>query len=159
MPDETLLLLLKDVRNKTLRLLDDVGDDEATFKAGGLNNTILWHAGHILVVNEHLGVIAATRAMPSYPAGWFDKFSWKSKPETVTDWPELREIRKLLEEQQHKLESFLRDAPEEVLATIADPTRGRTLRHSIMHGLHDEACHQGEIYLMKKLWTKKITPI
>ena len=32
---------------------------------------------------------------------------------------------------------------------------GRTLRHSILHGLHDEAGHQGEMYLLKKMYAKR----
>ena len=38
---------------------------------------------------------------------------------------------------------------------ITDPAKNRTLRFSILHGLHDEAGHQGEIYLLKKMWGKK----
>ena len=37
------------------------------------------------------------------------------------------------------------------LQRIVDPQRNRTLRYSILHGLHDEAGHQGEIWLLRKL--------
>src|SRR5687768_13808617 len=56
MADQSLLLLLKDVRKTTIDLLYGVTDDQARFAAPGLVNTILWHAGHALVVVEHLGV-------------------------------------------------------------------------------------------------------
>jgi len=159
MADETLLMLVREIRGKTLKQLADVGPEQARFAPAGLVNSVLWHAGHILVVNEHLGVVAATHGTPSYPAGYFETFSWKSAPATVTDWPELRDVIKLLEEQKAKLEHFVAGAPEEVLAGVTDPARGRTLRYSILHGLHDEAGHQGEIHLLKKLWTKQNTPI
>ena len=60
MADETLLLLAKDVRNKTLKLLEGVDDQQARFAAPHLTNTVLWHAGHAIMVNEHLGVSPAT---------------------------------------------------------------------------------------------------
>ena len=63
MPDETLMLLAREVRNKTLKLLDGLTDAQARFAAAGLNNSILWNAGHALVVVEHLGVgLARDRA-------------------------------------------------------------------------------------------------
>jgi len=70
MADETLLLLAKEVRAKTLRLLEDVDEGQARFAAPGLNNTILWNAGHVVIVNEHLGVSPATasRRSPASPA-------------------------------------------------------------------------------------------
>ena len=85
--DDSLMLLAKEVRGKTLRLLEGIADAQARFSAPGLNNTILWHAGHALIVVEHLGNSAATGKPPVYPADWFEKFSWKSTPATVTTWP------------------------------------------------------------------------
>jgi hypothetical protein len=60
MSDKALLHLANDVRGKTLKLLDGVSDAQARYAPPGLNNTILWHAGHAVVVNEHLGMSAAT---------------------------------------------------------------------------------------------------
>ena len=48
--------------------------------------------------------------------------------------------------------------PQEILAglsEIIDAPRNRTLRYSILHGLHDEAWHQGEMHLLKKLLAKR----
>ena len=78
MADESLILLAREVRGKTLRLLDGVSDEDARYTPAGLNNTILWHAGHALVVVEHLSVVPATGRAPEYPQGWFESFSWKS---------------------------------------------------------------------------------
>ena len=152
MADETLLLLLKDVRGKTLRILDGVTDEQARWAPAGLHNTILWHAGHSLVVVEHLGVAEATGKPPVYPEGWFEKFSWKSTPATVTEWPSVADVKAKLIEQAERLAAAIKGLSEEQLSRPSgDPAKGRTLRYGILHGLHDEAGHQGEMWLLKKL--------
>jgi hypothetical protein len=152
MADQTLLMLIQDVRGKTLKLLDGVTDQQAMATAPGLNNSILWHAGHSLIVNEHLGVSPATGRLPTYPEEWFEKFSWKSQPATVTAWPRLADVTEKLREQQKRLLTVVEELTEEQLALPAgEPSRGRSLRSSILHGMHDEANHQGEIWLIKKL--------
>jgi hypothetical protein len=154
MPDETLLLLLKDVRGKTLRILEDVTEEQARFAPPGLSNSILWHAGHSLVVVEHTATAPITGKPPSYPEGWFDKFSWKSQPATVKQWPKLAEVKARLIEQGEQLAKLIAGLSEEQLIQPAgDPARGRNLRYSILHGFHDEAGHQGEMWLLKKLQT------
>src|SRR6059058_4070450 len=111
--DQTLMMLLKDVRGKTLRILEGVSDEQARFAAPGLQNSILWQAGHALVVVEHLGVAAISGNAPSYPNGWFEKFSWQSKPATVTDWPSLDEVRGQLNEQLTKLSGLIEQTSQE----------------------------------------------
>jgi hypothetical protein len=151
MPDESLLLLASEVRGKTLRLLDGVSDDLSRFAPPGLNNSILWHAGHALMVVEHLGLMPATGKPAAYPAGWFEMFSWKSNPAQVKTWPALSEVVTGLRQQLERLTSTIKALSDEQLNAIVDPARNRTLRYSILHGLHDEAGHQGEIWLLRKL--------
>ena len=151
MADESLLLLAREVRGKTLRLLDGVADDAARFAPSGLNNTALWHAGHALVVVEHLSVVPATGGPAGYPPLWFDTFSWKSSPAAVTSWPQLSEVVAALREQLPRLLEAIAPLSSQQLDQIVDPQRSRTLRYSILHGLHDEAGHQGEIWLLRKL--------
>jgi hypothetical protein len=156
MPDETLLLLAKEVRGKTLRILDNVTEPQALFAPPGLHNSILWHAGHSLIVVEHLGVSPATGTPPVYPQDWFDKFSWESRPATVKQWPTLAEVKSKLIHQAERLTAAIQHLTEEQLCrTSGDPTP-RSLRWSILHGLHDEAAHQGEMWLLKKLQTKAV---
>lgn len=156
MHDQTLLMLANEVRGKTLRLLDGVTADQARFTGGGgLNNSILWHAGHALVTVEHLGVIAATERPPQYPAGWFQTFGAKSLPAGVTDWPDLGTVVVALQDQLGRLADVIRTTRPERMDQVIDADRNRTLRYSILHGLHDEAGHQGEIYLLKKMWGKR----
>ena len=151
MPDESLLLLTSEVRGKTLRLLEGVSEDTARFAPPGLNNSILWHAGHALVVVEHLGVMPATGKSAAYPPGWFETFSWNSNPATVTKWPPLSEVIAALRDQLARLTAALNALSPEQLGAVVDKSRNRTLRYAILHGLHDEAGHQGEIWLLRKL--------
>lgn len=156
MADETLLMLLKDVRGKTLKLIDGLTDDQARFAAAGLQNSILWHAGHAWIVNEALGISAITGKPPVYPDAWFETFSWKSNPALVKTWPKLSEVADKLREQQQQLASGIESlSPAQLSQITGDPAKARTVRYSIMHGLHDEAIHQGEIWLLKKMSTRK----
>jgi hypothetical protein len=156
MADETLLLLATEVRGKTLRLLDGVTDGAmARFAAPGLNNSILWHAGHSVVVVEHLGLMPATGKPAGYPAGWYEKFAWKSEPAKVTEWPPLAAVKDELRSQLARLQDAIAALSPAQLDAIPDPAKDRSLRYSILHGLHDEAGHQGEMYLLLKLYAKQ----
>jgi hypothetical protein len=155
MADETLLMMASEVRGKTLRLLDGLDADAARFTGPGLNNSPLWHGGHALIVVEHLSVAPATGQSPQYPQGWAEKFSWKSQPATVTQWPALSEVVEQLRDQLDRLTTAIRSLSPQDLERIPDPAKNRSLRYSILHGLHDEAGHQGEIHLLRKLHARQ----
>ena len=152
MPDVTLIMLAGEVRSKTLRILDGVTEAQARFTPRGLNNTILWHAGHAYVLVEHLGIAPATGRLPEYPAGWFETFSWKSNPALVTEWPSLNEVISRLGDQLRRLTNAIEALTPQQLDQLLP--NNRPLRYSILHGLHDEASHQGEMYLLKKMVVK-----
>ena len=156
MADETLLTLADEVRSKTLRLLEGVGDDLARFTAPGLNNSVLWHAGHALMLVEHLCIMPATAGAPQYPTGWFEMFGWQSHPAAVPRdaWPPLAEAVGRLREQLDRLRGVIGGLSQEQLSRVVDLARNRTLRYSIVHGLHDEASHQGEIHLLRKIYAR-----
>lgn len=152
--DETLLLLANEVRGKTLWLLDGVTDEMARFAAPGLANSILWHAGHAFVVVEHLAVAPATGRPPELPEGWFEKFGWDSRPHTVIDWPAVSEVLAALRGQLPRLAAAITALSSPQLAKVLDPAFGTTLRYDIVHGLHDEANHQGEMWLLRKMYVQ-----
>jgi hypothetical protein len=157
MADETLLLMASEVRGKTLRILEGVTDDQARFSGpAGLNNSILWHAGHAVVVVEHLSVAPASGNPPAYPQGWLETFGWQSVPAAVTRWPRLAEVTDRLREQLDRLTAAIRALSDGQLDRIVDPQRNRRLRFSILHGLHDEANHQGEMYLLRKIQGRQL---
>lgn len=155
MADETMLMVASEVRGKTLRILETVSDEEAMFTGPGLNNSILWHGGHAVTVVEHLSIVPATGREPAYPQGWHEKFAWNSEPAKVRQWPALAEVREALRSQFGRLQEAIRGLEPQQLERVIDGGRNRTLRYSIVHGLHDEAGHQGEMYLLRKLYARQ----
>lgn len=159
MPDESLILLAKEIRGKTLRLLDGVTDEQSRWTPPGLQNHILWHAGHALVVVEYLWNFApgpqGTKPT-AYPQDWFDRFSWKSMPTPDTKYPTLSEVVAQLRAQLERVLAHVHTLDEATLSkNIGTPEKPKTMRYSILHGFHDEAGHQGEIHLLKKLYAKR----
>jgi DinB superfamily len=156
MPDESLVLLLDEVRGKTLRLLDGVGEEDARWAPPGLQNTILWHAGHAYLLLEWLTMKALGRA-PQIPKGWYQLFSWDSHPVSVMAdrWPALAEVVARLGEQQERITSLVKDLSSESLSEPAADHPEVPIRFAIVHALHDEACHCGEIHLLRKLQRRK----
>ena len=70
----------------------------------------------------------------------------------TVDWPSRAEVGQLLDEQLSRLLALLAAASDERLAEIVDPALGpATISDRIIHGLHDEAKHSGEMYLILKL--------
>ena len=152
MSDLSLLLLLDEVRGKTLRLLQGVNDDETRWSPPELHNHILWHAGHSFVLVESLAMEAAGD-LPQIPDGWFEIFSWQSNPAHVASyrWPSLAQVIAQLTEQHVRLRQMIETLSDEQLARQLPGRGDHTARYAILHGLHDEACHSGEIWLLRKM--------
>ncbi len=152
MPDRSLLPLLDEVRGKTLRLLEGVTDTDARWSPPGLHNHILWHAGHSFVLVESLAMEAVGRP-PQIAEGWFEMFSWRSDPAQVAPdrWPPFAEVVAQLTEQHARLRRLIEGLGDEQLSSPLPGRGNRNLRYAILHGLHDEACHSGEIWLLRKL--------
>ena len=152
MSDLSLLMLLYEVRGKTLRLLQGVSDDETRWTPPELHNHILWHAGHSFVVVESLAM-EAIGELPQIPEGWFEIFSWESNPSQVASyrWPPLAQLIAELTEQRVRLRRVIEGLTEAQLSRELLGRGNNTARYAILHGLHDEACHSGEIWLLRKL--------
>ena len=152
MPDASLLLLLDEVRGKTLRILEAAPAEFGLWAPPGLRNHITWHAGHAYVVVESLAMRALGRP-PVLPDGWFAMFSWDSDPARVPRdrWPPLGEIIARLREQRARLKRILAGLTDSALEAPAAGSPSRSVRYAILHGLHDEACHSGEMYLLLKM--------
>ena len=152
MPDKCLLLLLDEVRAKTLRILKSVPAEHARWAPPGLHNTILWHAGHAYVLVEWV-TMKSLRRTPQIPDGWYEMFSWESRPNLVPAdrWPQLSEVIHHLEVQHKRLGKLIGELSEEELDRPSASNPKRTVRSAILHGLHDEACHCGEMHLLHKM--------
>ncbi|MDI9442921.1 MAG: DinB family protein, partial [Planctomycetota bacterium] len=85
--------------------------------------------------------------------GWFEMFSWRSEPARVAPrrWPPLAKVVAQLKSQHARLRSQIARLDPERLASPMPAHPGRTRGYAIVHGLHDEACHSGEIWLLRKL--------
>ena len=122
-------------------------------KVSEMDNDVLRR--EIRMVVEHLSIMPATGGPAAYPDGWFEKFAWKTEPAKVKEWPALAEVKAQLRSQLSRLQEAIRALSPAQLDAIADPAKGRSLRYSILHGLHDEAGHQGEMYLLRKLYARR----
>jgi hypothetical protein len=152
MADKTLMMLLDDVRGKTLSELKDLDDTHARWAPPGLQNSCLWHGGHAYMVTEFL----TTRALglvPQMPDGWMKMFSWESNPAHISpdSWPSLTEVREALISQHQRLRELLGSLSPEQLDAPEKGNPSRSVRYALMHGLHDEARHSGEISLLRKM--------
>ena len=152
MADTSLLVLLAEVRGKTIRLLKAIPAEEARWAPPGLQNTITWHAGHAYVLLECL-TTQALGQKPRLPDGWFEMFSWESHPDRVPAdrWPSLAELVDQLQNQQERMRRLIDKLSPARLDQPSARHPDDTVRRAIIHALHDEACHCGEIHLLRKL--------
>jgi len=152
MPDQSLLVLLDEVRGKTIRLLQAIPDEDAFWAPVGLQNTTVWHGGHAYILLECLTMGALGRT-PEVPDGWFEMFGWESHPERVAAdrWPSLAEVIAHLEGQYKRMRRLIAKLSDEKLEQPSVRLPGETVRRAIVHALHDEACHCGEIQLLRKM--------
>lgn len=147
-----LVILLDQTRSKTLRSLQDVTEDEARWAPPNLQNTILWHAGHSYILSERL-VLEPLGRTPQIPEGWFALFGWGSRPAEFPDghWPTLALVIDRLNSQHTRVHKAILEASDDQLARPVPPNPEQTVASVVTHGLHDEACHCGEILLLRKL--------
>lgn len=148
-----LTILARQVRSTTLQLLDAAGPERITWAPPGTSNHILWHAGHALWLQDALSVQPVTGAS-ELPAGWADTFGQHCRPVVVTrDWPHPDEVHRLLEAQLERLLELYRAHAAVLSGNPREQSAGGgwPLADGIIHGWHDEARHQGEMYLLLKL--------
>lgn len=151
--------LASEVRNKTLRFITEAPDDALLWipSAGGTQNHILWHAGHAVWLGDILCVHAAT-GRSELPDGWTELFGAKGRPPSqTTSWPERAVVREALERQLQRMRDVIGGLSEKQLYASPSGRTGDTLLGWIIHGLHDEAKHQGEMFLLLKLWRHATT--
>jgi hypothetical protein len=142
--------LARQVRQFTLDVLARCEPAWLTWAPPGTSNHILWHAGHALWVADVLCLEPLT-GRSELPPGWEDTYGMDCRPVASTKtWPTREEFVKLLSAQLERLRVVLAAASDDTLSQIIDD-HGNTLASRIIHGLHDEAKHQGEMYLLFKM--------
>jgi DinB superfamily len=149
-PQFTIQELARQVRRGTLERLDAAPADRLTWAPPGTSNHILWHAGHALWLQGGLCLEPLT-GNSQLPPDWEKTFGMNCRPVKQTSrWPSREELKELLSVQLDQIIAAIGTASESRLAEVVNP-RGDTLAGRIIHGLHDEARHQGEMYLLLKL--------
>ena len=148
----TLQELASQVRRDTLQIFDVAEPTWLTYAPPGTSNHILWHTGHALWLQDVLCVRLLT-GRGELPAGWSEKFGMNCRPlDQTLDWPNRDELGELLRGQLRRILELLAATSDEQLAQPADLDRGTAaISDRIIHGLHDEAKHSGEMYLILKL--------
>ncbi len=153
---DVLIPLANSIRGDTRRYLSSCPTGHLTWSPPGTSNHLLWHAGHALWLQDVLGLEPMTGK--SYlPSGWRELFGQHSRPlAAAVDWPTPAEVDALLARQLELWVEAVRQTPE---ARWTDrqrnPRNGWPLLPGVLHGLHDEAKHQGEMYLLLKMQRQK----
>lgn len=142
--------LARQVRQKTLQLLAESEPTWLTWAPPGTSNHILWHAGHALWLQDVLGLQPLT-GRSQLPPGWDEIFGMNCRPVATTkNWPTREKLTDLLTTQLIQLHAALAKTSESDFDKVVNE-RGSTLSGRVIHGLHDEAKHQGEMHLLMKL--------
>jgi hypothetical protein len=146
--------LALEVRLKTLQILELMTDAETLWAPAGTANHALWHAGHALWVQDALCLQIVT-GRSELPLGYAGQFEMGSRPGNQRQgWPNRRELAHHLQAQLPRLNEVinsLNDSDLDQLPRHAYPGDKCLLGECILHGLHDEANHQGEMYLLFKM--------
>jgi hypothetical protein len=151
--------LASEVRNRTLRFITEAPDEALlwTPPTGGTQNHILWHAGHAVWLGDVLCIQPAT-GTSELPEDWTPMFGAKGRPPAeTTDWPSRAVIRDQLQKQLQRMHEVIGGLSQKQLYTSPSGRTGETLLGWIVHGLHDEAKHQGEMFLLLKMWRHATT--
>jgi len=142
--------LARQVRGGTIQMLTGAQPQWLTWAPPGTSNHLLWHAGHAVWLQDVLCLQPIT-GRSSLPAGWAETFGMNCRPvRTTTEWPSVARLQSLLGEKLERILEALQQMNDAALGKVAN-ARGDTLAARIIHGLHDEAKHQGEMYLLLKL--------
>ena len=149
-PSATIQELARQVRQDTIKFLSAASPEWLTWTPQGTSNHLLWHAGHALWVQDELCLQLLT-GRSELPPDWSEKFGMDCRPvKSTTDWPSRDQLLAMLATQLDRIVAVCGDADDRQLAQIVNDN-GHTLASRILHGLHDEAKHQGEMYLLIKL--------
>jgi hypothetical protein len=146
-----ILVLVEEIRSRTLQLLAAAPEDALLWAPPGTSNHILWHAGHCLWLADVL-CIKPIRGQSELKDGWTEMFGGNGRsPSVIQEWPSRDELTHLLAEQQERVKELVSQLADADLDRVVSARSGATLARWIIHGLHDEAMHQGEMYLLMKL--------
>jgi len=150
---EALTTLAWQVRVRTLHILGQAEQSWLLWTPKGTANHMIWHAGHALWVQDAI-CVKLLAGKSELPSGWAKRLGMDSNPALDREtWPSSTQVADLLTRQLSRLKELLAGADGKLLGDMAvwgdgvEPGVG----FNIIHGLHDEAIHQGEMYLLLKM--------
>jgi hypothetical protein len=150
---ETLNELARQVRAGTLHLLHVPESSWLTWTPAGTSNHLLWHAGHALWAQDVLCVEPLV-GVSELPRGWAEVFGQDSRPgENTGPFPDETLVQSALERQLARVLDLYLEYAETIQINSDEilPGSGWPLLAGLIHAWHDEARHQGEMYLLHKL--------
>lgn len=140
--------MVRQVRSFTLELVAVENRKMQLWAPAGTSNHMIWHAGHSLWVQDALCVERLTGAS-ELPDGWAKRFGQDCDPvASQTVWPDRTHIRDMLSKQQVRLIELIGNMRDDQL--VVDSNDPGDVVGGIIHGLHDEGRHQGEMFLLLK---------
>lgn len=142
--------LARQVRGTTVRILEEAPEDWLLWVPPGTSNHITWHAGHSLCAQDVL-CVEPLSGSSELPPGWIEKFGMNSKPAETLDWPDRVELLQLLNTQLDRLIGLFDEHATRLTQIGPNRDDGWDLTRGVIHALHDEARHQGEMRLLMKL--------
>ena len=150
----TLQEMVRQIRSFTIQMLAVDNSEMCLWAPSGTSNHMIWHAGHVLWVQDLLCVKPLTGAS-ELSNEWADMFGQNCAPvASQTDWPDAKHLQDLLNAQQDRLIALIEAmAPNQCVVNTDDP---KDLVGGIIHGLHDEARHHGEMYLLMKQFSATV---
>lgn len=135
--------LARQVRGGTLELLEAAPAPWLLWAPPGTSNHVLWHAGHAVWLQDAL-CVQRLAGRSELPSGWAETFGQRCRPVAqTTTWPGREEVARLLRDQLIRVMELI-DATDGGTGEV-------TNMFAMVHAWHDEARHQGEMYLLLKL--------
>ncbi len=145
--------LARQVRGSTIPALDAMPAEGLNWVPDGTSNHVLWHAGHALWVMDLMGVELLSGSS-DLPDGWAAMFGQDSQPKAIIKWPSREVVRERLVAQLTRLQELFASTSDAILLQPAISLGNGNALGWILHGLHDEARHNGEMHLLWKLYQK-----
>lgn len=140
--------MVRQFRGFTIQLLAVDNPEMCLWAPAGTSNHMIWHAGHALWVQDLLCVTPLT-GTSELSAEWAGQFGQHCDPVgSQKKWPDAKRLQGLLNAQQERLIELIGDMDASQLVVNTDDPKD--LVGGIIHGLHDEARHHGEMYLLMK---------
>ena len=139
------------VRASTLEILQAAKPQWLTSSLPGLSNHIIWHAGHALWLQDML-FLQPLGEQGVMPFAYVPLFCQGSKAVRRNKYPSREMLVDLLRQQLDHMKQAMRHCDG---ARLTGKAPGLSDRYNLggwmLHALHDEARHGGEMYLLYKV--------